>query len=206
MKKLSLIFIILCAAGIIYGQDCINLEISDDCAENQTIITATSETILFSAVGNWNQGEIDYQIRHGRDLLKMNVQANGDQLLIIVIYNNYRASLYMDPQTGMISTNDTITFNNLINTMSTSFKTELQAFVDQIQAPTGNTEELVGLHNALSNSQMQSVPIGGMIRVGDIWDPGVYAICWHACMIGCLYMGDTFENCSLECKVECSIK
>ena len=193
----------LCASAIIYGQDCINLEISDDCAENQTIIAATSETILFSAVGNWNQGEIDYQIRHGRDLLKMNVQASEDQFLIIVIYNNYRASLYMDPNSGMLYADNPAAFESINMAISSTFVQDMQDFVSQMQGSAGDSEVLIALHEALLNPRSESVPIGGIIKVGDMWGPGKYAICWYSCLAGCTSSGGKFDDCAMDCWDSC---
>ena len=86
MKKFSLFLVMLCGAVIIYGQECLNLQIKHICAENQTVISAGDGVIAFNATGRWSQGTIDYQIKQGLNILSMSVRANEEALLVNIIF------------------------------------------------------------------------------------------------------------------------
>ncbi len=187
------------------GDECKNYYANHNCGSNQTLVSIENSNISFSALAKWSLNKIEYSIKKGSEILRIDVRKEGDYLVYEMIYRNRSAHLKFSPDEKKFSTDDPVEFFNFINSMQTGFLQSIQELIGQENCPS-SVSNIIDMYNFLTNPMiLHSIDglIPGKIIVGGFGDWACYAVCYYACMAGCQSQGFSFEECSDDCQAHC---
>ncbi|MEJ5167394.1 MAG: hypothetical protein WHV67_10260 [Thermoanaerobaculia bacterium] len=204
MKKIFFI-VILVFSMVVFGQNCVNYSVNYNCNSNQTLLNMDNGNLSFTALAKWELNKIEYTVKRGPEILRIDVKKESDYLVFEAIYHNKFARLKLDPSDGKFSTENAIEFLNFINSLGTGFLGDVKNLLGESNCST-YSNSIIELYNYLTNPAIVRYAIGGRIGIvlGDsfgYWS--CYAACYWDCMAGCMSQGYSFEECSEECAPYC---
>lgn len=120
MNKIFFVALLIFSIAI-YGDDCINYSVNHNCNSNQTLLSIDNGQISFTALAKWNLNKIEYNVKRGPEILRIDVKKENDYLIFESFYKNKSARLKFDPSNGKFSTDNAVEFLNFINSMGTAF-------------------------------------------------------------------------------------
>jgi len=178
MKKI-VVFFVVSLISIFAFASCADFQLANDCNGNSTTVIAKNDTVRLDIHANWNQGIISYKFQSGPEKLNMSIYTNDmDRLYTEVTYKNKTARMYYDFNLAQMASDDMASLLSLIQSMNPTFLAQIQILADDLPSNTGNLNLLADLASALVTQNAD------VIHPMDIWGPGIYAVCYYACVIG----------------------